>query len=127
MQGSSASNLQIEQLRPADVQRKLADGWDPLLIDVREAREREISALPEDRFETLAIPLGQLAGALPALLRQIPPERPLLCLCHHGIRSWHAACMITHESERNRPGTVCNLAGGIDAWSMDVDPAIPRY
>lgn len=123
--------MQIEQLRPADVQAKLADGWQPLLLDVREAWERELAALPEDRFETLAVPLGQLHARLPAILpgilEQLSPDRPLLCLCHHGVRSWHAACMIVQESKQPGTGKVFNLAGGIDAWSLEVDPELPRY
>lgn len=129
-------NPRIEQLRPADVQQRLADGWRPLLVDVREAWERELAVLPEEKFETLAVPLGQLPTLLPELLEQMSRGRPLLCLCHHGIRSWHAACMIIQEIERplveprierTGAGKVFNLAGGIDAWSMETDPSLPRY
>lgn len=88
-------------------------GW--LLLDVREPSEVELAAIPN----SLNIPLGELPGGLD----RIPRDAGIVVLCHHGIRSTMAAEFL----ERNGFSRVCNLDGGIDAWSRDVDDGIPRY
>ncbi|MDX1455695.1 MAG: rhodanese-like domain-containing protein [Gammaproteobacteria bacterium] len=113
----------VRQWAPADVRKAMADGWQPLLIDVREPWEWPLASLPDDAFDVLRIPLAGLPAAIPGL----PRNRPLLFVCHHGIRSWHAACMMVQYSASGQDMDIVNLAGGIDAWSRDVDPAIPRY
>jgi rhodanese-related sulfurtransferase len=45
-------------------------------------------------------------------------------LCHAGVRSWHLGCWLMQE---HGFGAVWNVQGGIDAWSVEVDPAVPRY
>ena len=50
-------------------------------------------------------------------------ETLIVFQCHHGIRSQHAAEYFRHEGFRN----LCNLQGGIDAWSLLIDPTVPRY
>jgi hypothetical protein len=45
-------------------------------------------------------------------------------LCHAGVRSWHFACWLIEEHSF---GSVWNVQGGIDAWSVDVDRSVPRY
>ena len=65
------------------------------------------------------LPLGQLVerGA------SLPRDRDLVLLCHHGMRSQQAAQWL----RRAGYDRVANLAGGIDAWSVEVDPAVARY
>ena len=53
----------------------------------------------------------------------LPKDTPLAFLCHHGGRSAQAAMYFT----RRRFTDVWNVVGGIDAWSLDVDPSIRRY
>ena len=101
----------------------MADGWRPLLIDLREPWECELARLPENTFETAYIPFPQLPAALP----ELPTDRPLLFLCHHGIRSWHAACMTFQYRQAPSPRDIVNLAGGIDAWAREIDPDMARY
>jgi rhodanese-related sulfurtransferase len=86
-----------------------------LLVDVREDWEREAAAIPG----TLHIPLGEL----PARLSELPEDRPIVLHCHHGGRSMQAATWIAHQGYDD----VANLDGGIEAWSRDIDPTIPRY
>jgi rhodanese-related sulfurtransferase len=89
----------------------------PKLLDVREPEEFEIAALPGARL----IPLGQI----PARIEQIADwkNEPVVVYCHHGIRSMHAINFLTQAGFTN----LSNLSGGIDAWSREVDPKIPRY
>ncbi len=87
----------------------------PQLLDVRQPRELAISALEG----SLAIPLGTLAQRLGEVDRQ----RPVVCICHHGVRSMHAALLL----EREGFPEVFNLSGGIDAWAHEVDPEMKRY
>lgn len=106
----------IEQL---DVQqlRDLLSRKEPLLLlDVRQPWEHEIARLPD----SVLIPLQEL----PARVDEIePPEGALVvCYCHHGVRSLTAAAMLAEAGVR-----AVSLAGGIEAWSELVDPAMPRY
>lgn len=92
----------------------LAGDHDVQLIDVREPWEAEIASIPGARL----IPLGQL----PDRLEEIDRGRPVLTVCHAGVRSARAADLLRSEGFRAR-----SVAGGIDAWSRIVDPAVPRY
>jgi rhodanese-related sulfurtransferase len=87
----------------------------PCVLDVREPWETEIAALPG----SLAIPMGQI----PARLDDIPTDRAVVCLCHHGLRSHQVALFLAHNDHE----AVYNLTGGIDAWSRQVDPECPVY
>ena len=78
-------------------------------------RSREIAHLPDSRL----VPLATLPRTLPALDR----ERPVVVLCHHGIRSASAAEFLRRQGFRR----VWNLAGGIERWSREVDASVPRY
>jgi rhodanese-related sulfurtransferase len=86
-----------------------------LLLDVREAFEREICRLPGG----LHIPLRQIPENLPAL----PRDRHILVLCHHGGRSRRVTEFLRHHGL----DTVSNIAGGIDAWAAEIDPSLARY
>lgn len=87
----------------------------PLVIDVREPEELEICHLPQ----ALHIPLREL----PQRLGEIPPDRPIVTLCHHGMRSDRAAQWLL----ANGITSVRNLRGGIESWAISVDPAMMRY
>ncbi len=65
------------------------------------------------------IPLGELAERIGG----IPTDRPIVTLCHHGMRSARAAALLRGAGFRG----VRNLAGGIDAWAREVDTAMARY
>ena len=65
------------------------------------------------------IPLGQI----PVRHGELPADRELVLVCHHGGRSQQAAMWL----ERNGHANVHNLRGGVEAWSLEVDPAMPRY
>ncbi|MCG5500689.1 rhodanese-like domain-containing protein [Ectothiorhodospira lacustris] len=87
----------------------------PLLIDVREPWEYDIVHIQDSRL----VPLDRLGS----LVEDIPPDRELVMICHHGIRSRQAGMLL----ERQGFTRVINLTGGIDAWSRQVDPSLPCY
>lgn len=91
----------------------------PLVLDVREPWELQAASVRADGFELIAIPMGEL----PARLGELDPERPIACLCHHGARSLHVAAFLEHHGFEQ----VANITGGIDAWSHERDPGVPRY
>ena len=85
------------------------------IVDVRPPEERELASI--------ALPYAVLEnGGLDELLAQ-PQDLPLAFLCHHGGRSAQAA---GHFRARGFTA-IHNIAGGIDAWSQEVDPSVPRY
>jgi rhodanese-related sulfurtransferase len=85
------------------------------VLDVREPWEVAICALDG----SLNIPMREV----PAKLHDLPQDRPLIVICHHGMRSYQAAAWL----RRNGFGNAVNLSGGIDAWARTVDPAMPTY
>ena len=85
------------------------------LVDVREPWELEICALPG----SVAMPMAQV----PARFEEIPRDRMLVVVCHHGLRSAHAAAWF----RRAGLGPVVNLIGGLDAWAVSIDPKMRRY
>ena len=85
------------------------------LIDVREAFEYEIARINGAKL----IPLGEIAERVDELQR----ERPIVVHCHSGQRSAEAVRLLQQRGFAN----VYNLEGGIDAWSDQVDPSVPKY
>lgn len=88
----------------------------PLLLDVREDWEVAIARLDG----SLHIPMHEIPGRLHELL---DAHRPIVCYCHHGMRSMQVAMFLEHRGARE----VHNLVGGIDAWAQRVDPDCARY
>lgn len=87
----------------------------PLLLDVREPWEFE-----HCRIEgALNIPMNQI----PQQLDTLDSARETVVICHHGMRSLQVAQFLSRQGFAD----VINLSGGIDAWSLEVDPAVPRY
>lgn len=112
----------IEQVRPADLAAWLVQArshGSPLVLDVREPRELAQSSVEADGFELLTIPMG----VIPPRLNELDPARPIACLCHHGARSMQVASFLKAQGFEH----VANIAGGIDAWSTELDPRVPRY
>ena len=90
-----------------------------LLLDVREPWEVAIAAIELPGATTRTMPMREV----PARLGELDAAQPVLCFCHHGARSAQVVAFL----ERQGLGTVYNLAGGIDAWSTQVDAGVPRY
>ena len=89
------------------------------LLGVREPWERERARIDPPGVATLAIPMA----ALPLRLAELPRAQPVVCICHHGVRSAQVVAFLMRQGWTD----VYNLAGGIEAWSTQVDPGVPRY
>ena len=85
------------------------------LLDVREPVEIAIASLPD----ALHIPMREI----PSRLAEIDPQRPIVVMCHVGGRSRQVAAFLLANGFEQ----VYNLAGGIDAWTTEIDPDLPRY
>ena len=98
----------------------LESGESLRLVDCREEDEFALNRI--DGAEL--IPLSQFAELAPAKLIDDEVERPpVLIYCHHGMRSLQA----THFLRQHGLEKVWSVAGGIDAWSLEIDPEVPRY
>jgi rhodanese-related sulfurtransferase len=112
----------VEQIQPAQLQDWMARhaGAQPVLVlDVREDIEVQTASIQAQGFELRHIPMGQLVQRLD----ELDAQRPVACLCHHGGRSMQVASYL----DRSGFAQVANIAGGIHAWSLQVDPRVPQY
>jgi adenylyltransferase/sulfurtransferase len=107
----------VQQIRPRELAEKLRAGESVYLIDVRQPEEHATAALPDSTL----IPLSELGRRLNEVR---PPLGALVVVyCHHGIRSLSGAAFLNEAGLAQ----VASLAGGIDAWSAEIDPSVPRY
>jgi rhodanese-related sulfurtransferase len=91
----------------------------PVLLDVREPWEIERAALRLPGTRALDIPMGEITSRL----NELPDDVPIVCLCHHGVRSANVAAYLAHHGWTE----VWDVIGGIDAWSLEMDRTLPRY
>jgi len=105
--------VRVKQLQVAELARML-EQQAVTLFDVRPPDERALASIAEAR---------PLDASGQEYLFALDPGAPVALLCHHGIRSQHAAQQLLQEGFRN----VYNVRGGIDAWSQQVDANVPRY
>ena len=103
------------------LQQRLEAGEPLQLVDVREAMELEMARL---QAPVIHLPLSESERWIGALRELLSPEREVVVLCHAGVRSWQFGCWLM---EAQGFPMVWNLQGGIDAWSVEVDPNVPRY
>lgn len=98
------------------------DSGEPLqLVDVREAMELDLARLKQP---VIHLPLSESELWISSLREQLNPDGEVVVLCHAGVRSWQFACWLM---EAQGFPHVWNLQGGIEAWSCEVDPEVPRY
>jgi adenylyltransferase/sulfurtransferase len=103
-------------ITPKELKARLKKGKDFRLVDVREPDEWAVARLPEAEL----IPLSQFQQLAPG---RLSPDETIVLYCHHGVRSARAQDYLKSQGYAN----VINLTGGIDAWSVQVDPSVPRY
>jgi len=84
-------------------------------VDVREPWEWDLGHISRAQH----LPLGGVETGL----GQLDPGRPVVTYCHHGVRSLAARDVLVKAGFKD----VRSLAGGIDAWSREIDGAVPRY
>lgn len=105
---------QVRQITVHDLKRMLDENEALALYDVRTPAERDIACIAG------AVLLDQEAVAD---IEELPRDTLLVFHCHHGIRSQSAAQYFLAKGFVN----VCNVTGGIEAWSCAIDPAVRRY
>lgn len=108
----------IRELTPLELRQKWTDPGSRdavVLLDVREHAELELARIEG----ALHIPMHEI----PERIDELDPDKELVCICHGGARSRRVAEYLVAQGFTR----VINLSGGIDAWSVHVDPGVPRY
>ncbi len=113
---NATTQPQIPEITATELKQRLDSGEDIQIIDVREAHEVAIAAIPN----TTHIPLGQVLNRM----SEIDPNRETVVHCKMGGRSAKA---IEALKRSGFAGNLLNLKGGITAWSNEVDPSVPKY
>jgi adenylyltransferase/sulfurtransferase len=113
--GLSPAGPTEAEISAEELARRLRAGNALTLVDVREPWEWEIARIPG----SILVPLSALGD----LAATIPPARPVVTICHHGIRSLTARSALLASGI----GAVRSLAGGVDGWAITVDPNMARY
>lgn len=114
----------LTHIRPADLPQWLAQHTAaaqalPVVLDVREPWEVQTASVSAQGFELRCLPMSSLAQRW----QEIPTDRAIACLCHHGGRSAQVATFLQNQGYTQ----VVNIQGGIHQWSIEVDPGIARY
>lgn len=107
-------SLSVDQLRAFTATEPQA-----LLLDVREPWEVQLARIELPGIAALHIPMNDI----PQRLDEIDALQPVVCICHHGVRSAQVVAFLQQRGCLR----VYNLAGGIDAWSAQIDHAVPQY
>ena len=115
------SSQSLPQISVEDLASRLSSGTTGSLqlLDVREPHEVAIAHL--EGFENL--PLSEFAEWSGEIPNRLDPYAETFVLCHHGVRSAQMCQWLMYQGFTN----VKNIAGGIDAYSLVVDPAVPQY
>lgn len=107
----------VRQIGVTELSARMKAGEPLVLLDVRQPWEHETAALPG----SVLIPLDELTARGDEI--EVPEGATIVAYCHHGVRSLSAAVLL----EGMGFADVVSLRGGIDAWSIHVDPTISRY
>ena len=88
----------------------------PVLLDVREPWEVATAQIAGSK----SIPMGEIPSRA---FQELDPDARIVTICHAGVRSLNVALWLRNQGFEK----VQSLSGGIDSWSREVDPAVPRY
>jgi rhodanese-related sulfurtransferase len=105
----------VNDLTPQQLVERLRGENPPLLVDVREEREFQFARIEGAELRPLS--------SVQAWMNELDKDREIALYCHSGSRSLSVAHYLSAHGFKN----LINLRGGIDAWSREVDPTIPRY
>ncbi|MBC7842291.1 MAG: rhodanese [Gemmatimonadaceae bacterium] len=105
----------LANLTPVEIRDALAARSDVLLVDVREPGEYAVACIEGSALIPLRV--------LPQQLDRLSRDREIILHCHHGMRSEMAGNFLLAQGYAR----VSHMVGGIDRWSDDVDPAVPKY
>ena len=107
----------VQQITVEQLRQMQDAGEAVVLVDVRQPEEHAICRLEPSQL----IPLGELMRRTDEV--DAPAGAMVVVYCHHGVRSLSGAAILQRAGLEN----VASLAGGIDAWSLRIDPSVPRY
>ena len=103
------------EVAPGEVKDKLGRGEKFVFVDVREKWEYDTTHIEG----SVLIPLREI----PANLARLEAADEIVLFCHHGMRSLDAAAWLRSQGVKGAR----SMAGGIDRWSAEIDPNVPRY
>jgi rhodanese-related sulfurtransferase len=103
------------EITPSELRQCQERNQEIIVLDVREPWEREAASISGSRH----IPMADV----PARLQEIDPDAHIVVYCHHGVRSLSVTDWLRQQGHER----VQSLAGGIDRWSVEIDPKVPRY
>ena len=104
------------EISPQEVKHRLDSGEKLWLVDVREPFEFSQAHVKGSEL----IPMRAIPGAVSLLSDE---KTPLIVFCHHGVRSLQVVSWLREQGvESSR-----SMEGGIDRWSLEIDPSVPRY
>lgn len=106
------------EITPKDVATRLKSGERLVLLDVREPQEFAICRIEGSEL----VPMNTVPAELQRL-EALADNADLIALCHHGVRSLQVAYWLRQQGVEN----CFSMSGGIDQWSLEIDPAVPRY
>lgn len=101
-------------IEPVDVHKMIETGKEFLLLDCREPWEFQTAHIEGAKL----IPMQEI----PQNLGELPKDQPVVVYCHAGVRSYSAASWLKRQGI-----TALSMSGGIDQWSREIDPNVPRY
>jgi rhodanese-related sulfurtransferase len=107
--------MDFKNINPSQLSERMRGEEPPLVIDVREPEEYELARVEGTRLLPLSL-FNEWATSL-------DPVRETVFMCHHGMRSAQVCAWLSRQGFEK----VYNLAGGIDRWSTEIDPTVPRY
>lgn len=117
--------LQAEwEVTPRQVRALAEAGEEFLLIDVREPRELAAASLSAEALpsvDLVCVPMGEIPSRISELNAHAKDK--VVVMCHHGARSLRVTAFLRQQGFEE----VRSMAGGIDLWSRDIDPQVPRY
>jgi rhodanese-related sulfurtransferase len=106
------------EISPQDVKHRLDSGEKLFLIDVREPSEFALARIEKAEL----IPMRTVPAEL-SRLEALADEQTLVVFCHHGVRSLNVVNWLRQQGL----GGCQSMGGGIDRWSIEIDPSVPRY
>jgi rhodanese-related sulfurtransferase len=107
----------VKEINAGELARWLADEStaQPVLLDVREEWEVKLCHIEG----SLHIPMN----LIPLRMSELPDDRPIVTVCHHGVRSYQVGLYLANAGF----DPVISLKGGVEAWACDVDPTMAHY
>jgi rhodanese-related sulfurtransferase len=103
------------EITPQEVKQRQERNEELTILDVRELWERQTASIVSSQH----LPMSDI----PSRLQELDPEQHIVVYCHHGVRS----LSVTDWLRKQGYEKVQSMSGGIDQWSLEIDPKVPRY